>query len=229
MTIRIKDCIQNLNIVVGCNIGCPYCYARNNSQRFKIVEDFNEAVFFENKLRLFARKRPQIFLLTGMSDLAVWEKKWRDLVFAKIAENPQHQFLFLTKRPDLLNFECLLDNAWFGISITAKADLWRLKKLKDHIRAKHYHITFEPLFDDPGIIDFEGIDWIVIGTMTGPLKKKQKTRLEHALSLSSQAKRAAIPVFMKEELVTIVGEDKMVQESPDSFKKILEVQRKWLK
>ena len=35
----------------------------------------------------------------------IWKPEWRGEVFAKIRENPQHQFLFLTKRPDLLDFD----------------------------------------------------------------------------------------------------------------------------
>ena len=30
MSICIKDQIQNMNIVIGCTVGCVYCYARNN-------------------------------------------------------------------------------------------------------------------------------------------------------------------------------------------------------
>ncbi len=45
---------------------------------------------------MMEKKRPQNFLLTGMSDLSGWKPEWRDEVFAKIRENPQHQFLFLT-------------------------------------------------------------------------------------------------------------------------------------
>ena len=28
MSVCIKDQIQNMNLVIGCTVGCPYCYAR---------------------------------------------------------------------------------------------------------------------------------------------------------------------------------------------------------
>ena len=36
------------------------------------------------------------------------------------------------------------------MTITRKTELWRLQALKENVKAKHYHVTFEPLFDDPG-------------------------------------------------------------------------------
>ena len=104
MSICIKDQIQNMNLVIGCTVGCTYCYARNNVKRWHMIDDFADPEFFPGKLRMMEKKRPQNFLLTGMSDLSGWKPEWRDEVFAKIRENPQHQFLFLTKRPDLLDF-----------------------------------------------------------------------------------------------------------------------------
>ena len=229
MSICIKDQIQNMNLVIGCTVGCTYCYARNNVKRWHMIDDFADPEFFPGKLKMMEKKRPQNFLLTGMSDLSGWKPEWRDEVFAKIRENPQHQFLFLTKRPDLLDFDTDLENAWFGVTVTRKAELWRIDALRKNVRAKHYHVTFEPLFDDPGTVDLSGINWIVVGTMTGAQSRKIHTEPEWAWSLADQAHKLGIPVLMKEDLVPIIGDENMIQEMPEEFNKVLEVQRSWQK
>ena len=110
MAVCIKDQIQNMNLVIGCTIGCSYCYARNNVRRFHMTEDFSRPEYFPGKLRLMDRKRPQNLLLTGMSDFSDWNPEWREEVFARIARNPQHQYIFLTKRPEKIQFSTELDN-----------------------------------------------------------------------------------------------------------------------
>ena len=227
MSVCIKDLIQNMNLVIGCTVGCPYCYARNNVRRYHMIDDFSNPEFFPQKMRLMQKQRPQNFLLTGMSDLSGWKEEWREEVFAKIKENPQHQFVFLSKRPDLLSFSTDLDNAWFGVTVTRKSELWRIYALRENIKAKHYHVTFEPLFDDPGQADLTGIDWIVIGTMTGAAGRKVRTEPAWTYSLTDQAHAQNIPVFWKEDLVPIMGEENMIQKLPAEFEKVLEDQRKW--
>ena len=227
MSVCIKDLIQNMNLVIGCTVGCPYCYARNNVRRYHMTEDFSRPEFFPGKLRLMEKPRPQNFLLTGMSDLAGWKPEWREEVFAKIRENPQHQFLFLSKRPDLLDIRTDLDNAWFGVTVTRRAELWRIEALKKNVKARHYHATFEPLFDDPGAVDLSGLEWVVVGTMTGAQSRKVRTEPAWAHSMTEQAREHHIPVFWKEDLVPVMGEEAMVQELPEAFNHVLEEQRAW--
>ena len=202
MSVCIKDLIQNMNLVIGCTVGCPYCYARNNVKRYHMIDDFSRPEFFPGKLRMMDKPRPQNFLLTGMSDLAGWKLEWREAVFA-------------------------LDNAWFGVTVTRKAELWRIDALRENVKAKHYHVTFEPLFDDPGAVNLSGIGWIVVGTMTGAQSRKVHTEPAWAYSLTEQAHQNNIPVFWKEDLVPIMGEEQMIQELPEAFNHVLEEQRAW--
>ena len=218
MAIKIKDKIKNLNIVIGCPIGCRYCYARNNCRRFHMTDDFSVPRFFERKLRLFDTEKPQVFLLTGMSDLAFWEEEWVKKVLYKAAETPQNTYLFLTKRPERLNIDTKLDNLWFGVTVTCAAERGRILSLRENVRAKHYHATFEPLSDGVGEVDLHGIDWVVIGTETGNCKGKVSTKKSWADGLSVQARALGIPVFMKEDLAGIVPEGEMIQQFPEELK-----------
>lgn len=218
-----------MNLVIGCTIGCSYCYARNNVRRFHMIDDFEKPEYFPRKLRLMEKKRPQNFLLTGMSDFSLWRPEWREEIFSKMSQNPQHQYLFLTKRPEMLQFSTALDNAWFGVTVTASKEKERIQALREHIQGGHYHVTFEPMFDNIGDVDLSGVEWVVIGTETGRRKNKSVSRPEWVWNLTDQAKALGIPVFMKEDLLPVMGEDQMIQELPPAFIRVLEEQNAWKK
>lgn len=222
----IKSLIQNMNIVIGCSIGCDYCYARNNVRRFHMTEDFNKPVYFERKLRLIDNKKPHNWLMTGMSDFSDWAEVWKEQVFERIEANPQHNYIFITKRPERCRFSTDLDNVWMGVTVTSSKEKERISDLKKHIKAKHYHVSFEPMFDDVGDLDLDGIDWIVAGTMTGAKSRKFYSRPQWIMNITDQAHKLNIPLFMKEDLIPLMGEENMIQELPENFYKVLREQER---
>lgn len=65
--------------------------------------------------------------------------------------------------------------------------------------------------------------------MTGAQSRKVHTEPEWAWSLTGQAHALGIPMFMKEDLVSVIGDENMIQELPEEFERVLEVQRTWRK
>ena len=136
--------------------------------------------------------------------------------------NPQHSYIFLTKRPERIDFQTDDGNVWMGVTVTRASEKKRLSDLKKYIRARHYHATFEPLFEDIGEINLEGFEWIVVGTETGKRKGKVDAKPEWVLHIADQAQTQGVPVFMKEDLLPIMGEERMIQELPERFTKRLQ-------
>ena len=214
--------IKTFNPVNGCNIGCPYCYARKINQRFHIIPDFNIPTFQEKRLeQLYKKRKGEVFLITSMSDFSGWKPEWRDKIFKALADNQQHQYLLLTKRPELIHFETNLDNVWIGASVTNKADVKRIETMKKNIKCKHYSVTFEPLHGDCGDMDLSGIECIFIGAETGNRKGKIKPQKEWVMNIVKQAKALNIPVCMKMSLLDIVGVENWVQDFPEDYNNVI--------
>jgi len=218
--IDIKSKIKNINAVIGCNIGCRYCYARAVAKRFHLTDDFSKPVADLHKLERI--KKPGIYFLTGMSDPYIWEKEWLDKSFNLLKQNPRTVGIYLTKAPNKIDLNNVPDNAWMGVTVTCKNDLWRIKSLKENIKCKNYHITFEPLFEDLGDIDLSGIRWIVIGTETGNCKGKIDTKKQWVNNLVKVARRYGCKIFYKEELARkiMIGET-IIQELTNEMEEAL--------
>jgi len=115
-----------------------------------------------------------------------------------------HTFQVLTKRSermrDLLSTN-LQDAAasphiWWGVSVeNKKISLPRI----EHLRAAPARVRFlsiEPLLENLGEVDFQGIHWVIVGGESGHGARKMEEAW--VLSLRDQCKRAGVPFFFKQ-------------------------------
>lgn len=214
---KIEWCDTTLNPVVGCTFGCPYCYARNMNRRFGWVKDFAKPQFFPERLNQLYSKNPKVIFMDSMSDVADWTPEQTNAVFAACEANPQHKYLFLTKRPEhycfLANAEILpeKDNFWYGSTITKPGECMFYGSIRWNT-----FLSIEPLLESLGVGfgSFGGTKWIIIGAETGNRRGKVVPRIEWIENILEAAAITQIPVFMKDSLIPIVGEENMRREFP---------------
>lgn len=224
---KIEWCDKTLNPVVGCTYGCPYCYAKRINDRFHYIPDFLEPQFFPERLEQLKSKKPAKVFLTSMSDPADWKKKWVDAVISAIDENPQHQYLFLTKRPEAYSrlfplwrhLDSDLMNIWYGVTVTSHDELHKIADLPISNR----FISFEPLHGSadprkrPVKVAVPWADWAIIGAETGPRSTHVRTEKEWVDEIVSYCDETGVPVFMKDSLIPVVGVDGMRRDFPKSL------------
>lgn len=163
--------------------------------------------------------------------------EWIAEVFAACEKAPQHRYLFLTKNPGRychLGRAGLMpksDNQWFGATfdhsnwpghdgphkIPGRPVTFSLHGKMVHDAGDFYFprapeknrfVSFEPLLYDIGAhIGSTGAQWHIIGAETGNRKGRvaaQREWVEHIVEYSDKNR---IPVFMKESLRDLMGDD----------------------
>ena len=159
--------------------------------------------------------------------------EWIKDIFEVCKNNPQHNYLFLTKNPErygVLVQQGLLpkgENMWYGCSLTTIEDV--MVKIPEH----HSFVSIEPILEDVGehLQGYPPIaDWVIIGAETGNRKGKVTPEKEWIGKIVAHCDKFNIPVFMKESLRAIVGDENMRQEYPSQLlhKEISEKNKKRL-
>jgi len=106
----------------------------------------------------------------------------------KIADH--HIFQILTKRSErLLELAPHLswpDNLWMGVTVESEEFAYRISHLRQ-TPAKIKFISFEPLLNNISTLDFDGIDWVIVGGESGAqsriMKKEWVTEIrDHAIN-----------------------------------------------
>jgi protein gp37 len=227
---KIEWCDSTLNPVVGCSFGCSYCYANKLNSRFKWISDWNQPKFFPERLEQLNSKQPKNIFMNSMSDIADWKEEWIIEIAQAIEKNPQHNYLFLTKRIEVISRRLdkatlmLIDrpNVWLGITVTnnddMKARIYELYRLWS-LKCKRF-ISFEPIFEKINIdfLDyFTAIDWIIIGAETGNRKEKIIPKdfwIGHIVYYAKTRMPVPGPIFMKESMLPVMSENYMLREFP---------------
>jgi protein gp37 len=87
-------------------------------------------------------------------------------------------------------------NCWIGTTIGVKASLNRLDILRS-IPARIRFLSCEPLLEDLGKINLEGISWVIVGGESDP-DAPRPMKSEWAWNIINQCKACKVPVFFKQ-------------------------------
>lgn len=204
-----------LNPTGGCSgKGCAVygvCYARRTAKRFKqrcrLCYEFKPHTHFERMSQLEKHKKPVGVFIGSMSDLFDACFGWGEIapILNLLWEYPQHRFYICTKQPqNAKNYPEYPDNVWVGVTVNRRSDLWRLDELR-RVNARIKFVSFEPLQEDLGDINLDGVDWIIIGAQTRP---EVQPKLDWVNNVIEATKTRQIPVFCKNNLRPILdGEE----------------------
>lgn len=229
---KISTCDFTWNPLTGCLNGCKFCYARKLAHgrlkskylgnRFPILgtpeamKDPFSPRFWRNKLDEPAKiKHSSKIFVVDMGDLFgdVIPLQTQLLVFDAMAKAPWHTYQLYTKYPHNLSFHSPYpDYCWVGVSATNWVQMSDAIGYLSIIKAPVKFISFEPLlarmqFDMlQEILLPRAVDWLIIGQQT-PVSKKTEPKIEWIREIVEAADKAGIPVFLKNNIRWICGEE----------------------
>ncbi|MCH3924081.1 MAG: phage Gp37/Gp68 family protein [Bacteroidales bacterium] len=209
-TTKIEWTDKTWNPITGCtkiSAGCQNCYAETMSRRLYAMGQIKYRNNFlltlhENSLQEpLAWRKPHNVFVCSMSDLFNKDVPFEfiDKVLDVIRKTPQHNYQILTKRANIMNeyFSTreIPNNIWVGTTVECKEEKGRIdliRNLKAHIK----FLSCEPLLNDLGILNLQGIDWIIVGGESGVKARQMKE--EWILSIQRQVKEQKKIFFFKQ-------------------------------
>lgn len=201
---------KSWNPVTGCSqisSGCKNCYAEvcalwlQNMGNKRYLNGF-ELTLHPDKIKepLHWRKPRRVFV-NSMSDL-FHEKVHNDFiykVFEVMNECPNHLFMVLTKRANrLAELSPELkwsDNIWMGVTVENEECKTRIDLLRNCDAACKF-ISMEPLLEDLGALNLDGIDWVFVGGESG--KNCRVMKKEWVLNVKKECERQVVTFTFKQ-------------------------------
>jgi ParB/RepB/Spo0J family partition protein len=204
------------NPLTGCQHNCPYCYAREIAERI-YPEKFEPVLHLDRLIAPYTTPVPALadadtsyrnVFMCSMADMfGQWvPTEWIETILDTVRENPQWNFLFLTKFPiRMAEFE-YPDNAWLGTTVDLQARVKNAERAMRKVKAKVKWLSLEPLLEPLQFEDFSAFNWIVVGgaspvreASTGPTPEWRPPR-RWVWDLTSKAMEAGCLVYHKTNL-----------------------------
>lgn len=197
------------NPVTGCDkvsAGCKNCYAERMALRLQAmgVKQYSDGF----KLRLAPHtldhprkwKSQRIVFVNSMSDLFHPDVPLEYIrkVFTVMNET-KHIYQILTKRSErLLELSPFLnwtENIWMGVSVENETFSYRIQDL-EKTNSKVKFLSIEPLIGKVKSLNFEDIDWVIVGGESGPGARVLKE--EWVTPIKDKCTKLNIPFFFKQ-------------------------------
>lgn len=165
---------------------------------------------------------PRTIFVCSMADLfGDWvPDSWIEEVINACLAASQHRYIFLTKNP--ARYLSLIDNGiiperqwnfWLGSTATSPdMEFFYCGVANTFISIEPMLAPFEDLTDE-GQSPASLVDWIIVGAETGGRKNKVVPKREWISELMECARKSDTPIFMKESLREIMGDD-FIQQFP---------------
>ena len=209
-TTKIEWTDKTWNPITGCtkiSAGCANCYAEIMSKRLQAMKQDK----YKNGFILTMHnnvldepikwKKPHTIFVCSMSDLFHENVPFSfiDKVVETIKSTPQHNYQILTKRANRMaeyfSDKIIPKNAWLGVTVDIASSKSRIDFLRN-LNAPIKFLSCEPLLEDLGNMNLDGIDWVIVGGESGAKARPMKE--EWVQSIKVQTEKQGSAFFFKQ-------------------------------
>jgi protein gp37 len=209
-TTKIEWTDKTWNPITGCtkiSAGCANCYAEIMSKRLQAMKQDK----YKNGFILTMHndvldepikwKKPHTIFVCSMSDLFHENVPFSfiDKVMETIKSTPQHNYQILTKRANRMaeyfSDKIIPKNAWLGVTVDIASSKSRIDFLRN-LNAPIKFLSCEPLLEDLGDMNLDGIDWVIVGGESGAKARPMKE--EWVQSIKVQTEKQGSAFFFKQ-------------------------------
>lgn len=202
------------NPVTGCtkiSAGCDNCYAERFSERFRGTPEHPFETGFDLTLRPERLQQPlhwrspRMIFVNSMSDLFHKNvpREFVASVFDTMESAYWHTFQILTKRSSIMRdfLRARYGPArgpapiWCGVSVEDGKRKSRIEHLRDAPAGVRF-LSIDPLIAPVGLVNLDGIDWVIVGGESGP--RAREMRIEWVREIRDQCTEHGVAFFFKQ-------------------------------